>query len=86
MTVEGVESRDAAVQVPRPPRPARPLSHSSTTTYNTRMLLTRAEKTAVQEGRLAPEAARALMRRRIWTLLAGVALGYGTLWAVSRFL
>ena len=50
------------------------------------MLLTRSERNAVQEGRLAPEAARALMRRRIWTLLGGVALGYGTLWVVSRFL
>jgi len=50
------------------------------------MLLTRSERAAVQEGRLSPEAARGLMRRRVWTLLAGVALGYGTLWAVSRFL
>lgn len=49
------------------------------------MLLTRSERAAVQEGRLTPEAARGLMRRRVWTLLAGVALGYGTLWAVSRF-
>ena len=50
------------------------------------MLLTRSERAAVQEGRLTPEAARSLMRRRVWTLLAGVALGYGTLWAIFRFL
>lgn len=48
------------------------------------MLLTRSERAAVQEGRLTAEAARGLMRRRVWTLLGGVALGYGTLWAVSR--
>lgn len=48
------------------------------------MILTRAEKAAVRAGTLPVAEARALVRRRVWTLLGGIGLGYGMLWIVNR--
>jgi hypothetical protein len=48
------------------------------------MLLTRAERAAVQEGRLSVAEAKRRLRARVWTIFAGIALGYGLLWVLTR--
>jgi hypothetical protein len=50
------------------------------------MLLYRHERKAVQEGRLPPDAARSLLRRRLTVLVGGVLLGYGVVWLATRLL
>ena len=50
------------------------------------MLLTGSERAAVREGRLSASDARRLIRRRLWTMLAGALLGYGGLWLFSRLI
>jgi hypothetical protein len=48
------------------------------------VLLYKHERKAVQEGRLPPDVARRLLRRRLWTLIGGVLFGYGVLWLAAQ--
>ena len=48
------------------------------------MLLYKHERKAMQEGRLPPDAARHLLRRRLWLLVGGVLFGYGIVWVATR--
>lgn len=50
------------------------------------MLLYRHERKAISEGRLPPDAARFILRRRFALLLGGLVFGYAIVWVATRLI